>query len=126
LIAGTYTPFLVVMLGGAWGWSLLIVLWVIAAGGTIYKLFRIDRSDVVSAMLYLAMGWIGVIGAKPLLAALPGGAVAWLVAGGLAYTFGVAFYLWERLPFNHAIWHGFVLAGSACHFLAVLLYVVPG
>ena len=125
LIAGTYTPFLLVLIRGGWGWSLLVVLWVIAIGGTFYKLFCIDSSDVISALLYVAMGWIGIVGAKPVFAAMPGGAVAWIVAGGLAYTLGVAFYLWERLPFNHAIWHGFVLAGSACHFLAILLYVVP-
>jgi hemolysin III len=126
LIAGTYTPFLLVLIRGPWGWSLFGVLWGLAVVGTIYKmLFIDDGSDVISALLYVAMGWVGMIGAKPLLGALPGGAVAWIVAGGIAYTAGVAFYLWERLPFNHAIWHGFVLAGSACHFLAILLYVLP-
>ena len=126
VIAGTYTPFLLVLMPPAWGWSLLVVLWAVALIGTVYKLYFIDRSDVVSALLYVAMGWIGVIAAKPMLDTFPGGAIAWMLAGGLAYTFGVAFYLWERLPYNHAIWHGFVLAGSACHFLAILLYVVPG
>jgi hemolysin III len=125
LIAGTYTPFLLVLIRGPWGWGMFIVLWASAAVGTVYKLLFIDRSDVISALLYVAMGWIGMVGAKPLLGALPGGAIFWIFAGGIAYTAGVVFYLWERLPFNHAIWHGFVLAGSACHFLAVLLYVVP-
>jgi hemolysin III len=125
LIAGTYTPFLIVLIRGGWGWSMLCVLWGLALAGTVFKLFHVNRYEMASTLLYVAMGWIGIIGAKPLFGALPGGALAWVVAGGIAYTAGVVFFLWERLPFNHAIWHLFVLAGSACHFLAVLLYVVP-
>jgi hemolysin III len=104
---------------------MLCVLWGLALAGTVFKLFYVNRYEMASTLLYVAMGWIGIIGAKPLFGALPGGALAWVVAGGIAYTAGVVFFLWERLPFNHAIWHLFVLAGSTCHFLAVLLYVVP-
>jgi hemolysin III len=125
LIAGTYTPVLLVLIRGAWGWSLFGVLWAMAIGGTIFKLFFTGRYDVVSTLIYLAMGWIGVLAAGPALERIPPGALAWLVAGGLAYTGGVVFYLWDRLPFNHAVWHLFVMGGSACHFLAVLLYVAP-
>jgi len=125
LIAGTYTPFLLVSVRGAWGWSLFCLLWGLTLAGAILKLFFIHRFDFASTMIYLAMGWIGVIAARPFLQALPGGAVALMVAGGLAYTVGVIFYLWDHLPFNHAIWHVFVLAGSACHFFGVLFYVVP-
>jgi hemolysin III len=125
LIAGTYTPFLLVSLRGTWGWSLFAVLWGLAAIGTVFKLFFVHRFDLGSSLVYLAMGWIGLIALRPFLAHLPGGAVAWVLAGGGAYTCGVIFYLWDRLPFNHAIWHIFVMAGSACHFVAVLIYVVP-
>jgi hemolysin III len=125
LISGTYTPFLLVSLGGAWGWSLFGILWGLTVVGAVLKLFYVDRFDFASTMIYLAMGWIGVVAAKPFLEHLPGGAIAWMVAGGLAYTGGVVFYLWDRLPFNHAIWHLFVLAGSACHFFGILFYVVP-
>ena len=84
-----------------------------------------NRYDVVSALVYVAMGWSGMLAAGPMLSKLPGGAIAWILAGGIAYTVGVVFYLWDRLPFNHAVWHCFVLGGSLCHFVAVLLYVVP-
>jgi hemolysin III len=126
LIAGTYTPFLVVKIGGAWGWSLLAVLWGLALLGTLFKLRFVDRFDGASTAVYVGMGWIALVAAKPFVERLPGGAIAWLLAGGIAYTAGVVFYRWENLPYNHAIWHLFVLAGSACHFVAVLLYVVPG
>lgn len=125
LIAGTYTPFLLVSVRGAWGWSLFGVLWGLTLVGAILKLFFVHRFEFASTMIYLAMGWIGVIGARPLLHHLPQGAVEWIVAGGMAYTVGVIFFLWNRLPFNHAIWHLFVMAGSACHFFGILLYVVP-
>jgi hemolysin III len=125
LIAGTYTPFLLVSVRGVWGWSLFSVLWGLTLVGAILKLFFINRFDLASTMIYLAMGWIGVIAAKPFLHNLPLGAVELMVAGGLAYTVGVIFYLWERLPFNHAIWHVFVMTGSACHFFGILYYVVP-
>jgi hemolysin III len=124
LIAGSYTPFLLVLIRGAWGWSLFGVLWGLALAGTVFKLYFVHRWDVLSTMVYIAMGWIGVIAAGPALQKIPGGALGWIAAGGLIYTAGTAFYLWERLPFNHAVWHLFVMAGSACHFIAVLMYVV--
>ena len=123
LIAGTYTPFLLVLVRGAWGWSLFGVLWGLAAAGTLFKLLFGNRYDLVSALVYVAMGWSGLLAAGPLLSHLPGGAIAWILAGGVAYTAGVAFYLWDCLPFNHALWHCFVLAGSVCHFIAVASYV---
>jgi hemolysin III len=125
LIAGTYTPFLLVSVRGAWGWSLFCILWSLTFVGAILKLFFVHRFALASTMIYLAMGWIGVIAARPFLQHLPVGAIELMVAGGLAYTVGVIFYLWDRLPFNHAIWHLFVMAGSACHFFGVLYYVVP-
>jgi len=123
LIAGTYTPFLLVLIRGGWGWSLFGVLWGLAVAGTCFKLFFGSRYDLVSTLVYVAMGWSGLLAAGPLLSHLPGGAIAWILAGGVAYTAGVAFYLWDRLPFNHALWHCFVLAGSVCHFIAVASYV---
>lgn len=123
LIAGTYTPFLLVLIRGGWGWSLFGVLWGLAAAGTVFKLFFGSRYDVVSTLVYVAMGWSGLLATGPFLTRLPGGALAWIVAGGVAYTAGVVFYLWDRLPFNHAVWHCFVLAGSTCHFVAVAGWV---
>lgn len=126
LIAGTYSPFLLVMIGGGWGWSLFGVLWGLALGGVIFKLLMGARFELVSTLIYIAMGWAGLIAARPFWDALPAGAMALILAGGVAYTAGVGFFLWERLPFNHTIWHGFVMAGSAFHVLAVLQYVVLG
>lgn len=126
LIAGTYSPFLLVMIGGGWGWSLFGVLWGLALAGVIFKLLMGARFELVSTVIYIAMGWAGLIAARPFWDALPAGAVALILAGGVAYTAGVGFFLWERLPFNHTIWHGFVMAGSAFHVLAVLQYVVLG
>lgn len=125
LIAGTYTPFLLVLIGGGWGWSLFGVLWGLAAVGVILKLFFVNRFEVLSVAIYIALGWIGIIFFRPVLLHLPGEAVAWILGGGAAYTAGILFFFWDRLPFNHAIWHLFVLAGSACHFMAVLLHVAP-
>jgi hemolysin III len=123
LIAGTYTPFTLVTLGGPWGWSLFGVVWSLALAGITLRVYLRRRPTALFLALYLAMGWCIVAAAKPLLAALVPGGVALLAAGGVAYSVGVVFYLWHRLPYAHAIWHGFVLAGSAAHFAAVLLYV---
>lgn len=126
LIAGSYTPFLLVNIRGGWGWSLFGILWGLTAAGLVLKLCSVHhRFEILSTIIYLAMGWIGLIAFKPFLASLPGGAIAWIFAGGLAYTAGVLFFLWDHLPFNHAIWHLFVMAGSACHFFAVFWYVIP-
>lgn len=125
LIAGSYTPVLLVVLYGTWGWTLLGIIWTTAAVGVVLKLFFVERFRLLSTMMYVVMGWILVVAIKPMLAVMPAGGWGWLVGGGVAYTLGVAFYLWERLPFNHAIWHLFVIAGSVCHFLLMLWYVLP-
>jgi hemolysin III len=125
LIAGTYTPFVLVTLRGPWGWSLFGVIWGLAILGVVLKFWFAGRFRVVSTLIYVVMGWLVLIALKPLLAALPWAGMKLLVAGGLCYTGGAVFYLWKSLPYHHAIWHLFVLAGSACHWAAVFLYVVP-
>jgi hemolysin III len=124
LIAGTYTPFALVLLRGPWGWTLLTIVWGLALMGVMMKALFGARWPIVSTALYIGMGWMVVLSVKPLVAHVPPGAVAWLLAGGLAYTGGVVFYAWTRLRYNHAVWHLFVLAGSVCHYIAVILYVV--
>jgi hemolysin III len=124
LIAGTYTPFTLVSLGGAWGWTLFGIVWGLAILGILLKVFAMGRLRWLSIVLYLGMGWLAIVALDPMIEAL-GPEGMWLVfLGGMAYTSGVAFYVWRR-PYCHAIWHAFVLAGSILHFLAVLLYVIP-
>ncbi len=125
LIAGTYTPFLLVSLRGGWGWSMFGVIWGLAIVGVVFKSMHAGRFRVVSTVLYVGMGWLAVITLKPMLATVPHGGLAWLLAGGLFYTGGTAFYLWKKLPYHHAIWHLFVMAGSACHWIAVYRYLGP-
>lgn len=125
LIAGTYTPFTLISLRGWWGWALFALIWIMAIIGIVLTFVLMGRSRLLAGILYITMGWLVIVAVKPLLNAVPTGGVLWLLAGGLAYTFGVVFYLWKRLPFNHAIWHLFVLAGSICHFCAVYFYVLP-
>lgn len=125
LIAGTYTPFTLVTLYGPWGWSLFAVVWALAAVGVSLEAFWGSRPKWVSAAVYLAMGWMIVVAIRPLLAALPPAGWHLLLAGGLAYTLGCVFYVLKRVPYMHAVWHVFVLAGSALQFTAVLLYVLP-
>lgn len=125
LIAGTYTPFLLVNLRGVWGWSLFGVVWGLALLGLVIKLTPLDKVRGLSTGSYLAMGWVALVAIKPLLAAVPMGGIWLIVIGGLCYTFGVIFFVWDRLPFNHALWHLFVLAGNAFHVFAVLGYVLP-
>jgi len=124
LIAGTYTPFLLVKMRGPWGWSLFGTIWGLALAGIILNFVLLGRSRWLGSLIYIGMGWLVVIAMKPLIAAVPPGGILWLVAGGISYTFGVVFYLARKLPFNHAIWHLFVLGGSVCHFLAIWLYVL--
>jgi hemolysin III len=124
LIAGTYTPFTFVTLHGGWGWSLFGVVWGLGTLGIVFKAVFGDRFTLASTLVYVALGWLGMVAIVPLVQRLELGGLAWLVGGGLAYTVGAAFYLWERLPFNHAVWHVFVLAGSVCHFCAVLFFVL--
>lgn len=120
LIAGTYTPFTLGVLRGAWGWTLLAVIWVIAAIGITAKWTFGFRFPRVSTALYLAMGWLIVIAIQPLVTHVSAAGLAWIVAGGVCYTGGVVFYVNDqRIRFGHAIWHLFVVAGSACHFFAV-------
>ena len=123
LIAGTYTPFMLVTLRGAWGWSLFGVIWSLAVFGIVFKSLHVKKFTVFSNIVYLAMGWLIVIAIQPMAKALPFGAIAWLLAGGLFYSFGVLFYAFKKIPFSHAIWHLFVLAGSLCHFFSILYYV---
>jgi hemolysin III len=125
LIAGTYTPFTLVTIRGGWGWSLFGIVWGLTVVGIVWKAIFIRRFAIVSGVIYVLMGWMVVIAAKPLLERVPPGAIAWLVAGGVAYTAGLVFFASKRIPHHHAIWHVFVLAGSICHYIAVLLYVVP-
>ena len=123
LIAGTYTPFVLLYFDGGWVWTLLCLEWGIAVVGIILKLFFTGRFGIASTIAYIVMGWLVVVGMKPLLVSAPMGSVIWLAAGGLLYTGGVVFFAWSRLPFNHAIWHLFVLGGSICQFLALALYL---
>ena len=124
LIAGSYTPFLLVSLRGPWGWSLFGVVWAIAVAGIVLKLFYTGRFRLLSTILYLFMGWIVLIAVKPLVQALPRSSVILLFAGGAAYSAGTLFYMWKRLPYHHAVWHLFVLGGSAAQFIAVACYVI--
>jgi hemolysin III len=124
LIAGTYTPFTLVTLRGPWGWSLFGVVWGLAAVGVGLEVLA-PRRRALALALYLVMGWAVVIALRPLLAGLAAGGIRLLLLGGVAYTLGVVFYAWRRLPYHHALWHGFVLLGSTAHFFTVLLYVVP-
>lgn len=126
LIAGTYTPFTLITLKGPWGWSLFGVTWGLAIFGVAFKIFATGRFEKLSLAIYLGMGWCAITAIKPLLANLETGGLVLMLAGGLTYSGGVAFYVWERLRYHHAIWHLFVLAGSVLHFFAILFYVVPG
>ncbi len=120
MIAGTYTPFMVVMLGDAWGFGLLAFVWTVALAGVTLKLFWPHRLDRLSVAAYLLLGWSIVVAAGPLLGAISVPGLVLLIVGGALYSLGVVFHLWERLPYQNAIWHGFVLAAAACHFSAVL------
>ena len=125
LIAGTYTPFMLVSLRGPWGYTLLAVIWTAALVGIGLRLFWRGRFHGLVVALYLAMGWAIVVAIKPMMNSVATGGLLLLLAGGLAYTVGVVFYKWRSLPYHHAVWHGFVLLGCACHFFSVLLYVLP-
>jgi hemolysin III len=124
LIAGTYTPFLLVNMRGPWGWSLFGVLWGIAVAGCFYKIFCLGKWEILSTLAYIAMGWAAVVAFKPAVTMIPFPAIVLIAIGGIAYTAGTIFYAWDRLPYNHMIWHLFVLLGSTLHWIAVLLFVV--
>ena len=123
LIAGTYTPLALVAVGGPWGWSLFATVWALAVAGVLLNTLAHDRWRWLSITLYVTMGWLVVIAIRPLVAAVTTGVLWLIVAGGLAYTAGLVFYGCRRLPYGHAVWHVFVLAGSVLHFLAVLFAV---
>ena len=125
LIAGTYTPFTLVSLRGGWGWSLFGVVWGLAAVGVVFENVATQRSRMISLVLYIGLGWLVAIAVKPFLSAVDTGGVILVALGGLAYTGGIVFYRWRELPYNHAVWHAAVLAGSAFHFFAILFYVMP-
>jgi hemolysin III len=125
LIAGTYTPFTLVNLRGPWGWSLFGVIWGIALVGIIFQMTLLRKWVGISVALYVLMGWAIVVAVKQLLVAVAPTGMILLLAGGIAYTGGVVFYVWRSLPYHHAVWHLFVLAGSILHFFAVLFYVAP-
>ncbi len=124
LIAGTYTPFTLLNMRGPWGWTLFGVIWGLAAIGIGAKAFHVDRYPILTPLIYIAMGWLGVIALRPTLETIPAGGIALLAAGGITYTVGVIFYALDRLPYNHAVWHLFVLGASACHFFAVFFYAM--
>lgn len=124
LIAGTYTPFVLVNMRGGWGWSIFGVIWACAITGTILKLIYGNRFRKISTILYLCMGWMIVIAFYPFIKNVETGGLILTLLGGLSYSIGVIFYKWKKLPFNHAVWHLFVLAGSILHFFAILFYVV--
>jgi len=125
LIAGTYTPFTIAVIGGAWGWSMFSVAWGMALVGIVFKLFFTGRFKILSTAIYLAMGWLVIVALVPLVQAVSVAGLVWLVAGGVMYTVGTLFYHREFLRNSHAIWHGFVLAGSGCHFVAVAIEILP-
>ena len=126
LIAGTYTPFALVTLQGTAGWVLFGVIWGMAVTGIALKLFFTGRYKLFSTLMYVFMGWLIVFFIKPLVASFPPAGLAWLLAGGIAYTLGAVLYSIPRVPFHHAVFHVFVLLGTTCHFVAVYFYVLPG
>lgn len=128
LIAGTYTPFVLTVFREShpvWSWTLFGVVWGIAAVGVALKIFYTGRFKMVSTGLYLLMGWLIVMAAKPLYDTIPRSAFFWLAAGGLMYTLGVVFYLMDRMPWHHAVWHLFVLAAALSHFVGIFFYILP-
>jgi hemolysin III len=125
LIAGSYTPFTLIVLRSGIGQNLFLFVWAFAILGIVSKLFFGKRFPIISVLSYLVMGWIGVIAVEPLFAALGFAPIALVIAGGLAYSIGVIFFAWKSIRHHHAIWHVFVLMGSTFHFLAIALYVIP-
>jgi hemolysin III len=125
LIAGTYTPFLLTNLRGPWGWSLFGVIWGLCGAGAVFQFVFGPRFRLISSLAYLFLGWLIVVAIGPLIAHVPHGGIWLLLAGGLCYSVGVIFYHWHRMRYHHAVWHMFVLGGSMCHVLAVLLFLLP-
>jgi len=124
LIAGTYTPFTLIGLRGPWGWGLFTAIWTLALAGVVFKLFYTGRFKRLSTLIYVAMGWLVLVAIKPMLSSLDAWTIGWLLAGGVFYTLGTYFYHRESIPYAHAIWHLFCIAGSVCHYVAVMAQVV--
>lgn len=124
LIAGTYTPFALVTLNGPWGWSIFGVVWGLAIAGIVLKLFFTGKFNILSTLLYVFLGWIILIAIGPLTSALSTGGLVWLLAGGILYTIGAVFFLLNKMPFNHAIFHVLIVGASVCHFVAIFWYVL--
>ena len=124
LIAGTYTPFTLIGLRDTVGWWLFSIIWALAFFGVIFKLFYTGRFQLISTIVYIAMGWLIVVAAKPAMKALDPWTFGWLLGGGVAYTLGTFFYHRPKMPYSHAVWHMFVIAGSVCHYIAVMAQVV--
>jgi hemolysin III len=122
LIAGTYTPFSLGVLRGPWGWSLLAIVWSLAIIGITLKIRKRTRHSRISIVLYVIMGWLAIVAVKPMVMLIPVPGIILILAGGLAYTGGLAFFAAQRIRYNHFIWHLFVIAGTTCHFFAVLWY----
>ena len=125
MIAGSYTPILLITLRGTLGWTLFGIVWGIAAAGMVFQGFFTGRFKGASTGLYVLMGWIVVVALKPLLEHMSAAGMGWLVAGGLCYTLGAIIYMFKRVPYHHAAWHLMVLAGSICNYFAILWYVLP-
>src|SRR5436190_14641565 len=125
LIAGTYTPFLLIELRSPRGWMLFAAIWALCGSGAVFKLVRGRTPAALSTLAYVVAGWLVLVVIDPLIAAVPHACISLLVAGGVCYTSGIIFYVWHRLRYHHAIWHAFVLGGSICHFLAILLFLLP-
>jgi hemolysin III len=123
LIAGSYTPIVLVSLRGILGWTVFAIVWAMAIGGIIAKIFIPGRAGIFSVVFYIAMGWIVVLAIKPILETVPLNLFIWLLIGGLSYTFGIIFYAMEKMPYNHTIWHLFVLGGSITHFFGMFFYI---
>lgn len=125
LIAGTYTPYVLISLRGVWGWSLFAIVWSLAAIGTVFELTTLRHYRGAMIALYIGMGWCGIAAIQPLVQAIAAPGLWLLLGGGVAYTLGVVFYKMRSLPFHHAIWHLFVLAGSVLQYFSILRYVIP-
>ncbi len=123
LIAGTYTPFALVTLKGAKGWTIFGIIWGLALAGMVMKVFLVKKFVILSTLMYISMGWMAIFILKDIMMAVPMNGVILLVLGGVAYTVGAFFYVWRKIPYHHAIWHLFVMGGSIFHFFAILLYV---
>ena len=123
LIAGSYTPFTLIPLHGFWGWTLFGIIWTLATIGIIFKILFIHRFRILSTIIYMVMGWLVLIAAEPLSANLSIQGIYWLITGGISYTIGVFFFVLDRIPFFHAIWHLFVIGGSVCHYFAICFHI---